>query len=49
MKQFERGINGVHHSVSLYCLQPYTNKNVFRYNHRKDETPMFKTFLSRIS
>ena len=45
----KRGINGVYHSVSPHYLQSYINEYTFRYNHRNDETPMFKTFLSRIS
>ncbi len=45
----KRGISGVYHSVSPHYLQSYINEYAFRYNHRKDETPMFKAFLSRIS
>jgi transposase-like protein/transcription elongation factor Elf1 len=44
----KRGIGGVYHSVSPKYLQSYINEYSFRYNHRKDETPMFKTFLSRV-
>lgn len=44
----KRGIVGVYHSVSPYYLQSYVNEYSFRYNHRKDETPMFETVLNRI-
>ena len=48
MKQFERGINGAYHSVSPHHLQNYINEYAFRYNHRQDETPMFKTILGQV-
>ncbi|MFH1031155.1 MAG: IS1595 family transposase [Chloroflexota bacterium] len=44
----KRGISGVYHSVGPDYLQSYVNEYSFRYNHRKDETPMFTTFLNRI-
>ncbi len=44
----KRGISGVYHSVSSDYLQSYVNEYSLRYNHRKDETPMFQTFLNRI-
>jgi transposase-like protein len=44
----KRGISGVYHSVSPQYLQSYINEYSFRYNHRKEETPMFKTFLSQL-
>lgn len=44
----KRGISGVYHSVSPQYLQSYINEYSFRYNHRKDETPMFKIILGRI-
>ena len=44
----KRGIDGVNHSVSPLYLQSYLDSYVFRYNHRKDETPMFQTLLNRI-
>ena len=44
----KRGISGVYHHVSPELLQTYINEYSFRYNHRKDETPMFQTFLNRI-
>jgi transposase-like protein/ribosomal protein L37AE/L43A len=42
------GIKGVYHHVSPELLQTYVNEYAFRYNHRKDETPMFQSFLNRI-
>lgn len=45
----KRGIDGVNHSVSPLYLQSYLDSYVFRYNHRKDETPMFCSLLNRIS
>jgi transposase-like protein len=44
----KRGIGGVYHSVSPQYLQSYVNEYSFRYNHRKDEKPMFQTFLNQI-
>jgi transposase-like protein len=46
--QIKRGINGVYHSISPKYLQSYLNEYSFRYNHRKDEIPMFKLFLNQI-
>lgn len=43
----KRGIDGVYHHASPKYLQHYVNEYVFRYNHRKDTTPMFRTFLHR--
>jgi transposase-like protein len=45
----KRGIGGVYHSVSAKHLQGYLDEYAFRYNHRKDERPMFNTMLSRVS
>ena len=44
----KRGIGGVYHSVSEKYLQSYINEYGFRYNHRKDEKPMFETVLEKI-
>jgi transposase-like protein len=41
----KRGIGGVYHSVSEKYLQDYINEYGFRYNHRKDEKPMFLSVL----
>ena len=45
----KRGIGGVYHSVSAKHLQGYLDEYAFRYNHRKDEQPMFLTMLARAS
>jgi transposase-like protein len=42
------GILGVHHSVGANHLQDYVNEYTFRYNHRKDTTPMFKTMTDLV-
>jgi len=44
----KRGIGGFYHAVSERYLQNYINEYGFRYNHRKDEKPMFKTVLEKI-
>lgn len=44
----KRGVNGVYHAVSQKYLQRYINEYSFRYNHRKDERPMFLTILGKV-
>lgn len=44
----KRGISGVYHSVSEKHLQKYVNEYMFRYNHRKDEMPMFLIVLKQV-
>ena len=44
----KRGISGVYHAVSPKYLQSYIDEYSFRYNHRKDETPMFKLMICQI-
>lgn len=44
----KNGIRGVYHYVSSKYLQHYLNEYSFRYNHRNDEKPMFKSFPHRI-
>lgn len=44
----KRGINGVYHAVSEKYLQSYIDEYAFRYNHRKDERPMFLTILEKV-
>lgn len=44
----KRGIAGVYHSVSGKYLQHHLDEYSFRYYHRDDEQPMFKTFLGQI-
>jgi len=45
----KRGISGVNHSVSPIHLQSYLDTYVYRYNHRKDEAPIFLSLLERVS
>jgi transposase len=45
----KRGIAGLYHSVSAKHLQGYLNEYAYRYNHRKDERPMFDTMLLRVT
>ena len=44
----KNGIRGVYHSVSSKHLQSYINEYAFRYNHRKDEAPMYALIESQI-
>jgi transposase len=44
----KRGINGVNHSVSPLYLQSYLDSYIYRYNHRKDDQPLFQSLLERI-
>jgi transposase len=37
----KNGIRGVYHSVSRKHLQSYVNEYTFRYNHRRDDKPMY--------
>ncbi|MEX2255450.1 MAG: IS1595 family transposase, partial [Acidimicrobiia bacterium] len=45
----KNGIRGTYHAVSKKWLQSYLNEYAWRYNHRDDEEPMFKTLLSLAS
>ncbi|MFC1930285.1 IS1595 family transposase [Chloroflexota bacterium] len=45
----KRGIDGVNHSVRPLYLQSYLDSYLFRYNHRKDERPLFVSLLERVS
>jgi transposase-like protein len=45
----KRGIGGVYHSVSAKHLQGYLDEYVWRYNHRDDDMPMFRTLLDLAS
>jgi transposase-like protein len=42
------GLTGVHRHVSSKYLQAYLDSYVYKYNHRKDTTPMFLRILSLI-
>jgi transposase len=44
----KRGIDGVYHAVSARHLQSYLDEYTWRYNHRDDEEPMFKTMLAGV-
>jgi len=44
----KRGIDGVNHSVSPLYLQGYLDTYIYRYNHRKDEQPLFLSLLERV-
>ena len=41
-------MDGVYHAVSEKHLQRYINEYSFRYNHRGDDKPLFKTVLEKI-
>lgn len=41
-------INGTYHHVTPEHLQEYADEYSFRYSHREDEQPMFKTMLGQI-
>lgn len=41
----KNGIRGTYHAVGSDYLQSYVDEYAFRYNHRKDSKPMFKTML----
>jgi len=45
----KRGIDGVNHSVSPLHLQSYLDSYVYRYNHRKDDCPIFLSLLDRVA
>ena len=44
----KNGIRGVYHSVGRDYLQTYVNEYAFRYNHRDDDSPMFRTIAERV-
>ena len=44
----KRDITGAYHAVSEKYLQNYIDEYAFRYNHRKDERPMFLMILSKV-
>jgi len=45
--QLKRSIDGTYHHVTAKQLQGYVDEYSFRYNHRKDEQPMFRTMLKQ--
>lgn len=46
--QLKRSIDGTYHHVTPEHLQEYADEYSFRYSHRKDEQPMFKTMLNEV-
>ena len=46
--QLKRSIDGTYHHVTAQHLQGYVDEYSFRYNHRKDEQPMFITMLLQV-
>lgn len=44
----KNGIRGVYHAVGKDYLQTYVNEYAFRYNHRRDDAPMFGTIAQRV-
>ena len=44
----KNGIRGVYHSVGAGYLQSYVDEYAFRYNHRDDTAPMFRTIAERV-
>lgn len=44
----KRGISGAYHQVSAKYLQSYLDEFTFRYNHRNDDKPMFRTLLENV-
>jgi transposase-like protein len=41
----KNGIRGTHHAVSAKWLQSYLDEFAWRYNHRQDQTAMFRTLI----
>ena len=46
--QLKRSIDGTYHHVTAEHLQEYADEYSFRYSHRNDEEPMFKTMLNQV-
>jgi transposase len=44
---FKNSVRGAHHNVSAKYLPNYLDEYCFRWNHRKDERPIFWTILER--
>ena len=44
----KNGIRGAHRMVGAGYLQDYVNEYSFRYNHRDDAAPMFRTIAERV-
>lgn len=39
----------IYDAISAKYLQSYVNEYTFRWNHRDDEIPMFRTMLCRVN
>jgi hypothetical protein len=44
---FKNSVRGAHHNISTKYLPNYLDEYTFRWNHRKDERPIFWTILER--
>lgn len=44
---FKNSVRGAHHSISARYLDRYLDEYTFRWNHRKDEAPIFWMVLDR--
>ena len=44
----KNGIRGAHRAVGADYLQDYVNEYTFRYNHRDDDQPMFRTIANQV-
>src|SRR6266511_1927936 len=44
---FKNSVRGAHHNVSAKYLPHYLNEYTFRWNHRKDDRPIFWTILDQ--
>jgi transposase len=45
--QFKNSVRGAHHSISAKYLPNYLDEYTFRWNHRKDDRPIFWSILDR--
>jgi len=46
--QLKRSIDGTYHHITAEHLAEHIDEYSFRYNHRKDESPMFRTMLAQV-
>ena len=46
---FKRSVDGAHHRIGAKYMNGYLNEYTFRWNHRKNETPMFLLFMGQHS
>lgn len=46
--QLKRSIDGTYHYITSEHLAEYIDEYSFRYDHRRDEAPMFKTMLAQV-